>query len=196
MTSTVNITESESSLRFVANDAVRRGTVGISHDRAVLRFCGYIRRPKRAARKSGAQEKHSNQRQLVLRLLRSQGSSTGLLSGNQRLKLYLRQTYTTWGIYIKSTLFPLRDQRHDTYPEWGDGFAGFGKRLGTRQAQFIIQNSVTSLGDGLLGWEPRYDRCRCDGFWPRTRVRDTPSLEISSHTTARKNPCGPRSSLT
>jgi hypothetical protein len=29
--------------------------------------------------------------------------------------------------------------------------------------------SVTSLGDGLLGWEPRYDLCRCDGFWPRTR---------------------------
>jgi len=20
----------------------------------------------------------------------------------------------------------------------------------------------------LLGWEPRYDRCRCGGFWPRT----------------------------
>jgi hypothetical protein len=32
-----------------------------------------------------------------------------------------------------------------------------------------MQNSVISLGDGLLGWEPRYDRCRCDGFWPRTR---------------------------
>ena len=32
-----------------------------------------------------------------------------------------------------------------------------------------MQNSVISLGDGLLGWEPRYDRCRCQGFWPRTR---------------------------
>ena len=65
--------------------------------------------------------------------------------------------------------FAVRDQAHNTYPEWGDGFEGFAKRLGSRQAEFIVQNSVTSLGDGLLGWEPRYDRCRCSGFWPRTR---------------------------
>jgi hypothetical protein len=91
------------------------------------------------------------------------------LDAHRRWKLYLRQTYTTWGIYLKTTLFALNDQVHNTYPEWGDGFEGFGKRLGTRQAEFVIQNSVISLGDGLLGWEPRYDRCRCDGFWPRTR---------------------------
>jgi hypothetical protein len=91
------------------------------------------------------------------------------LSAHRRFNLYIRQTYTTWGIYIKTTVFALRDQAHDSYPEWGDGFGGFGKRLGTRQAEFIVQNSVTSLGDGLLGWEPRYDRCRCGGFWPRTR---------------------------
>src|SRR6476469_5231852 len=40
---------------------------------------------------------------------------------------------------------------HNTNPEWGDGFEGFTKRLGSRQAQFIIQNSVTSFGDGVLG---------------------------------------------
>jgi hypothetical protein len=91
------------------------------------------------------------------------------LNPNRRFKLYLRQTYTTPGIYVKTTLFALHDQIHNTYPEWGDGFDGFAKRFGTRQAEFIIQNSVISLGDGLLGWEPRYDRCRCDGFWPRTR---------------------------
>jgi hypothetical protein len=91
------------------------------------------------------------------------------LSADRRFQLYLRQTYTTWGIYIKTTLFAVTDQAHNTYPEWGDGFGGFAKRLGSRQAEFVVQNSVTSLGDGLLGWEPRYDRCRCSGFWPRTR---------------------------
>ena len=97
------------------------------------------------------------------------------LTRDERLRLYLRQTYMTWGIYLKTTAFALGDQAHDRYPEWGDGFGGFAKRLGTRQAEFIIQNSVISLGDGLLGWEPRYDRCRCTGFWSRTRhafVRD------------------------
>jgi hypothetical protein len=91
------------------------------------------------------------------------------LNTRRRLELYVRQTYTTWGIYVKTTLFALSDQHHNTYPQWGDGFSGFAKRWGTRQGQFIVQNSVTSLGNGLLGWEPRYDRCRCSGLWPRTR---------------------------
>lgn len=91
------------------------------------------------------------------------------LSGHERFKLYIRQTYTTPGIYVKTTLFALRDQVADSNPEWGDGFGGFAKRLGDRQAQFIVQNSLSSLGNGLVGWEPRYDRCQCDRFWARTR---------------------------
>ena len=91
------------------------------------------------------------------------------LNGKMRWKLYLRATYTTPGIYVKTLLFATRDQVHETYPEWGDGFDGFMKRLGSRQAEFIIQNSTIAMGDGLLGWEPRYDRCRCTGVWPRSR---------------------------
>lgn len=91
------------------------------------------------------------------------------LTPHDRFQLYLRQTYTTPGIYIKTTLFALHDQVTERQPEWGSSFAGFSKRLADRQAQFIIQNSMISAGDGLLGWEPRYDRCRCAGFWPRTK---------------------------
>ena len=90
------------------------------------------------------------------------------LNNHERFKLYIRQTYTTPGIYVKTALFAGRDQIADSTPEWGQGFPGFAKRLGDRQAQFIIQNSVSSLGDALVGWEPRYDRCQCAGFWPRT----------------------------
>jgi hypothetical protein len=91
------------------------------------------------------------------------------LNGKMRWKLYIRQTYTTWGIYVKTVFFATRDQVHNTYPEWGDGFEGYMKRFGSRQASFIVQNSTIALGDGVLGWEPRYDRCRCSGVWPRTR---------------------------
>ncbi len=90
------------------------------------------------------------------------------LTRDMRWKLYLRQTYLTWGIYVKTLFFTTHDQIKDTYPEWGDGFDGFMKRLGTRQAEFVIQNSTIALGDGVLGWEPRYDRCRCKGVWRRT----------------------------
>lgn len=91
------------------------------------------------------------------------------LNAHRRWTLYTRQTYTTWGIYIKTTFFAVHDQMRDTYPQWGDEFEGFAKRWGSRHGQFILQNSVISLGDGVVGWEPRYDRCRCAGLAPRIR---------------------------
>src|ERR1700733_4105086 len=91
------------------------------------------------------------------------------LSGEQRFKLYLRQTYTTPGIYVKSVLFSIHDQVNDTEPDWGDGISGYGKRLGSLHAGNVIQNSLTSLGNAAVGFEPRYDRCRCEGAWPRIR---------------------------
>jgi hypothetical protein len=91
------------------------------------------------------------------------------LTGEQRFKLYVRQTYTTPGIYIKTGFFVLHDQVNNTNPEWGDGASGFAKRLGTLYAQNVIQNSLTSLGNAAVKFEPRYDRCRCVGAWPRIR---------------------------
>ena len=91
------------------------------------------------------------------------------LTGDQRFKLYLRQTYTTPGIYVKTGFFAIHDQVKETEPEWGDGFSGFAKRVGSLQAGNVIQNSLTALGNAVVGFEPRYDRCRCEGAWPRIR---------------------------
>jgi hypothetical protein len=91
------------------------------------------------------------------------------LSARNRFRLYVRQTYITPGIYAKTAMFAVSDQINNRNPEWGDGFGGFAKRFGDRQVQFILQNSFSSLGNGLVGWEPRYDRCSCDRFWERTR---------------------------
>ncbi len=91
------------------------------------------------------------------------------LNGRQRFKLYIRQTYTTPGIYIKTGFFAVHDQVTNSPSAWGDGFSGFAERLGSNHAVNIIQNSFTSLGQGVVGWEPRYDRCRCTGGWLRFR---------------------------
>lgn len=91
------------------------------------------------------------------------------LTGEQRFNLYLRQTYTTPGIYVKTGFFAIHDQAKKTQPDWGDGASGFAKRLGSIHAGNIIQNSLTSLGNAAAGFEPRYDRCRCVGGWPRIR---------------------------
>ena len=90
------------------------------------------------------------------------------LNGEQRVHLWVRATFTTYGIYAKTALFSISDQVNNRPPAWGDGWAGYGKRVASRQGQFVIQNSLSALGNGIVGYEPRYDRCQCDGFWPRT----------------------------
>lgn len=89
------------------------------------------------------------------------------LTNHQRFQLYLRQSFTTPGIYAKSALFSIGDQISDTPPEWQGG-VGFFQRFGSRQGQFVVQNSISALGNALLGYEPRYDRCQCSGWWGRT----------------------------
>jgi hypothetical protein len=91
------------------------------------------------------------------------------LTNEERLRLYVRQTFTTPGIYVKTALFSVGDQINNSPPAWGDGLAGYGRRFASRQAQFVIQNSFSALGNAMLGYEPRYDRCRCSGFGRRTR---------------------------
>ena len=83
------------------------------------------------------------------------------LNGKQRFKLYIRQTYTTPGIYIKTGFFTLHDQvKRYAVRHGGMGSLVSSKRVGSNQATNIIQNSFTSLGQGIVGWEPRYDRCK------------------------------------
>jgi hypothetical protein len=77
------------------------------------------------------------------------------LTGKERFKLYLRQTYTTPGIYVKTGFFAIHDQVKETEPEWGDGASGFAKRVGSIQAGNVIQNSLTALGNAAVGFEPR-----------------------------------------
>jgi hypothetical protein len=89
------------------------------------------------------------------------------LTGHQRMQLYFRQTYATWGIYLKTAGFSLADQANNSPSEWGQGIGGFGKRFGSRYGQFAIQNTLSSTGNYLLGYEPRYESCRCSGGWRR-----------------------------
>jgi len=95
-----------------------------------------------------------------------------LQSLNTRMpwKLDVRQTYTR-GIYIKTLLFATHDQVTGSNPEWGDD-GGFAKRLGNRQVQFIIQNSVSLPGQ-------------------RRRSMGTTMVRNFVTTTERRRRCGP-----
>ena len=91
------------------------------------------------------------------------------LTGEQRKRLYLQQTVLTPGAYLKRMFDAGIDQARGVPYQWDDGWAGYTERWASREGQFIASSSLTALGDAKLGYEPRYDQCRCRGFWPRTR---------------------------
>ena len=106
------------------------------------------------------------------------------LTRHQRMQLYLRQTYLTWGIYFKTAAFSLADQASNSPAEWGGGIGAYGQRFASRFGQFAIQNTFSATGNYLLGYEPRYERCRCSGVWPRVRhalIRNFVTYNSSEH---------------
>jgi len=91
------------------------------------------------------------------------------LTGHQREKLFVRQTFTTPGIYVRSSFLSLIDQASGTPYEWGGGFKGYGRRESSIYGRSAIQNVFSTIGNAALQYEPRYDRCRCVGLGPRTK---------------------------
>lgn len=91
------------------------------------------------------------------------------LSNRQRVRIYLQQTFLTAGSYLARAFSAGIDQAEGAPHEWGGGLGGYGRRYAARYGEFVIQNSIVSAGNAVLGYEPRYDFCRCTGFWPRTR---------------------------
>jgi hypothetical protein len=91
------------------------------------------------------------------------------LTGKQREVIYLRQTLTTPGAYMKRMFGAVIDQARGTPSQWDDGWGGYAERFASREGQFITANTLAALGNAKLGYEVRYDKCKCDGLWPRTR---------------------------
>ncbi len=87
----------------------------------------------------------------------------------QRKEIYLRQTLTTPGAYMKRMFAAGIDQARGTPSQWDDGLGGYAERFASREGQFITANTLAALGNAELGYEVRYDQCKCEGVWPRTR---------------------------
>jgi hypothetical protein len=87
----------------------------------------------------------------------------------QRREIYLEQTLTTPGAYLKRMFAAGIDQARGAPSQWDDGWGGYAERFASREGQFITANTLAYMGNVALKYEPRYDQCRCSGFWPRTR---------------------------
>jgi hypothetical protein len=91
------------------------------------------------------------------------------LSGEERRQIYLRQTLTTPGAYMKRMFQAGFDQARGVPSQWDDGWGGYAERFASREGQFISANTLAALGNAALKYEVRYDQCRCSGFVQRTR---------------------------
>jgi hypothetical protein len=87
----------------------------------------------------------------------------------QRKEIYLRQTLTTPEAYMKRMFAAGFDQVRGTPSQWDDGWGGYAERFASREGQFITANTLAALGNAKLGYEVRYDQCKCQGLWRRTR---------------------------
>ena len=97
------------------------------------------------------------------------GQTMTPLTGPQRRELYLSQTLITPGAYLKRMFGAGIDQARGVPYQWDDGWGGYMERFASHEGQFIAANSLAALGNAALKYEPRYDRCQCSGFWPRTK---------------------------
>ncbi|HTZ97509.1 MAG TPA: hypothetical protein VMB18_14000 [Terriglobales bacterium] len=97
------------------------------------------------------------------------------LTGKERAEVYLRQTFVTPGPYVVRLFSAGVDQARDYPSQWGGGIGAYGERVANRYGRLLVANSVSALGNAALGYEPRYDLCRCRGFGARVKhavVRD------------------------
>jgi hypothetical protein len=113
------------------------------------------------------------------------------LTKSQRTEVYFRQTFLTAGTYFARAFSAGIDQARGTPYEWGGGAGGYGKRYASRYGQFMIASTLHAVGDGALGYESRYDLCRCQGFWPRTRHAVARNFYTYNRTEWQKRPAIP-----
>lgn len=91
------------------------------------------------------------------------------LTFQQRRQVYVRQTFLTAGSYVARMFSAGIDQVRGVPSAWSDDIEGYGLRFGSRYGQFVITNTLQSAGNAALGYETRYDLCKCKGFWPRSK---------------------------
>jgi hypothetical protein len=91
------------------------------------------------------------------------------LTREERINYYLHQTFTRPEDYVKRMFAAGVDQARGVPYQWDDGWAGYAERFASREGQFFTSNSLAALGNAKLGYEVRYDKCKCSAFKGRLR---------------------------
>ena len=90
------------------------------------------------------------------------------LNGQQRWRLFLNENFSlTTGAYFRAFGSALPDHLDNRPESWDQGAEGYLRRVGDRFARFTLSSALEHAGATVSGQDPRYVRCKCDGFWRR-----------------------------
>ena len=89
------------------------------------------------------------------------------LSKGEKFDYYVQHTFGTKDVLERSALAGIAQWR-DTPPEWGQGLAGYGRRLSSNFGQYSIKKTLQFSIGAALKEDPRYFASNDDGFWRRT----------------------------
>jgi len=90
------------------------------------------------------------------------------LTGKERWRLYWKQNFASPGAYFGPVFTALvLDQANNSPSEWGGGFPGFGRRLGSRTAMAMTQGTIQASLAAALRHDVRYISSADRGFGRR-----------------------------
>ena len=89
------------------------------------------------------------------------------LSAKDKARRALRNTV---GPQALANRFLIAGWNHllDDPEEWSGNLDGLGQRFASRMGRLAVRQSIQLSTDIAFGIDPRFDRCNCTGFWPRT----------------------------
>jgi hypothetical protein len=89
------------------------------------------------------------------------------LTSSERWDYYWHSTFLSPGLYMASLAEAGGAQLAKDPPEWRRGVAGYSKEAGTIFASYAVQFSVEQGAEAALHYDPRYQRCECQGGFHR-----------------------------
>lgn len=89
------------------------------------------------------------------------------MTAEERIEFFVEGSLASPQALFRSALAGSFAHLNDTPPEWGQGADGYGRRYASTFGTLLIRDGVESAGAALLKQDPRYERCRCSGFFPR-----------------------------
>jgi hypothetical protein len=90
------------------------------------------------------------------------------LTANDRLNLFLNETYESPGAFAGLAAGAMVDQIRHTPAEWDENGGGYTRRFASEYGQLAARNAIHDGLAGLTGLDPRYSACRCSGTLRRS----------------------------